>query len=77
MQPIFYVIALMGCTDDGQACQQQRVEPVHYLTPAACEAAVPDALGRNADLDYPTIEASCRASGLIMVDNGKAQQRRG
>ncbi|MBY8828818.1 hypothetical protein K7G81_11875 [Hephaestia sp. CMS5P-6] len=77
MHPIFYVIAIMGCTDGGQACQQQRVERIHYVTPAACQAAVPDALGRNTDLDYPTIEAACRASGNIMVDNGSKAQQRG
>ncbi len=77
MQPIFYVIALMGCTDDGQACQQRRVEPIHYITPAACEAAVPDALGRNTDLDYPTIEATCRVNGPIMVDNTRKADQRG
>ena len=63
MNPIFYVIAIMGCADGGQACQQQRVEPIRYVTPAACQAAMPDALARNTDLDYPTIQAACRASG--------------
>ena len=67
MQPIFYVIAIMGCSDGGQACQQQRVEPVHYVTPAACQAAMPAALERNADLDYPTIEVACRPSGMLIA----------
>lgn len=64
MHPLFYVIAIMGCSDGGQACQQQRVEPVHYVTPAACQAAIPAALERNTDIDYPTIEVACRASGM-------------
>ncbi|HEU4961294.1 MAG TPA: hypothetical protein VFT56_12910 [Sphingomonas sp.] len=67
MNPIFYVIAIMGCADGGQACQQQRVEPIHYVTPAACQAAMPDALARNTDLDYPTIQAACRASGPTLA----------
>jgi hypothetical protein len=67
MHPLFYVIAIMGCSDGGQACQQQRVEPIHYVTPAACQAAIPAALERNTDLDYPTIEVACRASGMLIA----------
>jgi len=77
MHPLFYVIAIMGCSDGGQACQQQRVEPVHYMTPAACQAAIPAALERNTDLDYPTIEVACRASGQIMADAGSHIGQRG
>ena len=57
MHPLIYVIAIMGCSDGGQACQQQRVEPIHYVTPAACQAAMPDALQRNND------RASARVAG--------------
>ena len=77
MHPIFYVIAIMGCSDGGEACRQQRVEPIRYTTPAACQAAVPDALMRNADLDYPTIQAACRASGQMMADAGRPAAWRG
>ena len=76
VNPIFYVIAIMGCSDSGQACQQQRVEPIHYVTPAACQAAMPAALARNSDLDYPMIQAACRASGptLARRASGAAEQ---
>jgi hypothetical protein len=67
MQPLFYVIAIMGCSDGGQACQQQRVEPIHYVSPAACQAAMPAALERNTDLDYPTIQVACRSSGMLIA----------
>ena len=77
MQPIFYVIAIMGCGDGGQACQQQRVEPIHYVSPAACEAAMPAALERNTDVDYPTIQVACRANGNIIADNGRRGSQRG
>jgi hypothetical protein len=73
MEPLFYVIAIMGCSDGGQACQQQRVEPAHYVTPAACQAAMPAALERNTDLDYPTIQVACRPSGMLIA----RQQARG
>lgn len=67
MHPLFYVIAIMGCSDGGQACQQQRVEPIHYVSPAACQAAMPAALERNTDLDYPTIQVACRSSGMLIA----------
>ncbi|MGN6376754.1 MAG: hypothetical protein ACTHMG_14545 [Sphingomonas sp.] len=78
MGPIFYVIAIMGCTDGSQACQQQRVEQVHYQTAAACQAAMLDALQRNTDLDYPVIEANCQASGPTLVRaQGRSADQRG
>ena len=77
MHPIFYVIAIMGCSDGGEACRQQRVEPIHYVTPAACAAAIPAALERNADLDYPTIQGACRASGQIIASEQASGALRG
>ncbi|TPG14186.1 hypothetical protein EAH87_16605 [Sphingomonas koreensis] len=76
MQPIFYVIAIMGCGDGSQACQQQRVEPIHYVSPAACQAAMPAALERNSDLDYPEIQAACRSTGVTIARaQGNGQQK--
>lgn len=77
MHPIFYVIAVMGCSDGGQACRQQRVEPIHYVTPAACQAAIPAALERNADLDYPTIEVACRPNGMLIASERPRGAARG
>ncbi|MGN6619474.1 MAG: hypothetical protein ACTHKR_00220 [Sphingomonas sp.] len=76
MQPIFYVIAIMGCGDGSQVCQQQRVEPIHYVTAAACQAAMPAALERNTDIDAPEIQAACRQSGMMIArEQGKGQQK--
>lgn len=77
MQPLFYVIAIMGCSDGSQACQQQRVEPIHYVTPAACQAAMPAALERNTDLDYPTIQVACRPSGMLIAKEQSRGEVRG
>lgn len=63
MEPIYYVLAIMGCGDDGMACQQARVEPVQYRTVQQCQAAMPAALQQNTDLMFPTLTAACRASG--------------
>jgi hypothetical protein len=67
VEPIFYVMAILGCGDGSAACTEARVEPVHYQSAAACRAALPQALARNTDLAYPTIAANCRASGERMV----------
>ena len=67
MEPIVYVLAILGCGDGSTACQEARIEPVHYQSAAQCRAALPAALARNTDLAYPTIAANCRASGERMV----------
>ena len=67
MTPVFFVLAIMGCGDDQSGCAQVRVEPAHYATAAQCSAALPDALARNTDLDYPVISGACRANGMQMA----------
>lgn len=74
MTPVFFVLAIMGC-DDGQAeCAQVRVEPAHYATAAQCNAALPAALSRHTDLDYPVVSAACRSSGMQMADAKPARR---
>ena len=68
MDQIFYVLAIMGCGDDSLACQQARVEPARYTSYVACQEALPAALGRNTDLDYPVISAACQKQGPTMVE---------
>ncbi|HEX8300893.1 hypothetical protein [Sphingomonas sp.] len=68
MDQVIYVLAIMGCSDDNLACQQARVEPVRYASYAACQEAVPAALGRNTDVDYPVIAAACQRQGARMVE---------
>ena len=74
MEPLTFVIAIMGCADSGAMCRQERVEPQHYATAAACEAAVPSALERNTDLLYPVISASCQKTGLRWADRKTADR---
>ena len=67
MEPVFYVMAILGCGDGSTQCTQARLEPAHYASAQQCQAALPAALARNSDLSFPTIAASCRASGPVMV----------
>jgi len=67
MEPMFYVMAIMGCGDSASNCAQARVEPVHYTTIRQCQAAMPAALIRNSDIDYPVVSAACRSVGQQLV----------
>lgn len=60
MEPVFFVMAILGCGDDGGQCSQQRIEPVLYTSAAECRAAVPAVLQRSTDIDYPVIGAACQ-----------------
>lgn len=60
MDQLIYILAIMGCGDDSAQCQQARIEPVRYASYAACQQAMPAALTRNTDIDYPVIAAACQ-----------------
>ena len=62
MGPVFYVIAIMGCSDGAVQCSQQRIEPIRYAS-----AALPAALLRATDLDFPTFTGACRQIGVSMA----------
>jgi hypothetical protein len=64
MEPLFYVMAIMGCGDGNVNCTEARVIP-----------ALPDQLAQNTDVPYPMIGANCRASGQMMAKAGKAKSQ--
>lgn len=68
MDPVYFVMAILGCGDDGLSCRQARVEPVRYESAAQCNASMDRILPRHADLDYPVIGASCQAQGGRLAD---------
>lgn len=74
MQPLFYVLAIMGCGDGQAQCAQVRTEPVRYESMLQCQVAMPDALRRNSGLDYPELTAACRAIGEQMADAKPARR---
>lgn len=75
MDPLFYVMAIMGCGDGSTACQQARVEVAQYRTIGECQRAMPAALARNSDIDYPVVSAACRATGERMAQTTTRAQR--
>jgi hypothetical protein len=77
MEPVLFVMAILGCSDDGGDCRQQRIEPVRYGTIAACQAAVPQALRRNTDVDFPVVGAQCQTLGQHVVEQRPVSAKSG
>lgn len=67
MEPVFYVMAILGCGDFAEQCQQVRIEPVRYESAAQCQAATARVLPRHTDISFPTIAASCQRRGEQMA----------
>lgn len=75
MEPMFFVMAILGCGDANSQCTEARIVPVRYETMAQCRAALPDQLARNTDVAFPTIGADCRQTGARMVKTVGKDQR--
>lgn len=68
MEPVFFVMAILGCGDGNYACAEARVELTRYATVQQCQASAPAALARHTDLSFPMISAACRSSGEQMAN---------
>jgi hypothetical protein len=75
MEPLFYVMAIMGCADGNVQCTEARIVPTHYTSMAQCRAALPDQLARNTDVPYPMIGATCRTSGAQVAKTDMKTKR--
>ena len=64
MGPGSFVIAILGCADGGTSCQTVATLAPRYENAAQCAAAREQALDANTDLDFPTLIAECRRSGV-------------
>lgn len=73
MEPLFFVMAIMGCSDGNTACAEALVETAHYATLQQCRAAMPAALMRNTDVDYPVVAANCRTNGQYIAQGKTAK----
>ncbi len=77
MDQLLYVLAIMGCSDDAQACRQVRLEPARYTSQVACQEAMEAALRRATDIDYPVVEAACQRQSERMVAREFSQKSLG
>ncbi len=71
MAPLVYVMAILGCGDDGAACTRERVAPASYQSVAECQAAMPAMLASNTDLSFPVISATCERGAQFVVENAR------
>lgn len=68
MEPLFYVMAILGCADGSAGCSEQRLVPARFATIQQCQAAMPAQLLANTDIDYPVVSAACRTNRAHLVD---------
>lgn len=62
MEPVLYIIAILGCGEGTEPCERRQVAEARYESRAECMAATDAALTRHGgDLDFPVIVAQCRA----------------
>lgn len=75
MEPLYFVMAIMGCGDAGADCRQARIEPVRYHSAAQCQAAMLNVLPRHADLSFPVVQAACERRGTTMAERREVRAR--
>lgn len=63
MEPLMFVMAILGCGEADAACQEVRIVQAQYRSEAECLAATETELVRHDDLAFPTIVAQCRRAG--------------
>ena len=73
MGPAYFVIAILGCADGGNACTPVTTLQTRYASEQQCVAATAAAVMQNDDIDYPTIVARCRPGDTKAAD---AQEKR-
>jgi hypothetical protein len=64
MDQLIYVMAILGCADDGSQCERQRIAPTGYQTAASCQAQLEPMLASQSDIPYPTVEVRCEAMSI-------------
>jgi hypothetical protein len=60
MEPVFYIMAILGCGEADAACREVRMVDQRFETAASCDAATPGRLEEHSDISYPVVVAQCR-----------------
>lgn len=63
MEPVLFVMAILGCGESDAPCREVRLDRTGYRSEAQCMAATGAALARHDDLAFPTVVARCRPAG--------------
>lgn len=67
MQAAYFLIAIMGCGESSEPCQQLRLLDTRYQSQAACFAATEAAVTRFSNIDYPVVVAQCQAADAAAI----------
>ena len=59
MEPVFFIIAILGCGEGDAPCQQVQLLQHRYESRAACTEATDQALMTAGDAPYPVVVAQC------------------
>ncbi len=59
MEPVLYIMAILGCSDAETQCARIGTAPVAYATADACANAAPQILMDNSDAAYPVVMTQC------------------
>lgn len=64
-----FALVLLGCADDGTACQRLVTEPRQYVSQSLCEADEEFVLSSDAAVraDFPTVETRCVATRTVRI----------
>ena len=63
MEPLLYIMAILGCGESDAACREVAIVPSRYESEAQCLAATESELLRRDDILFPSIVAQCRPAG--------------
>jgi len=84
MEPVLFVMAILGCGEGDAPCRQVARVQTRYHSEAACLAATEAELARR-DILYPSIVAQCRradsaprlvrANEVILPEGGTLQDQ--
>ena len=69
MEALTYVMAILGCADDGGACAEVRLSRYRFENRAQCERAITPILTGSTDVSYPTIAARCVSERRYAAQN--------
>ena len=63
MEPLIYVMAILGCGESDAPCREVTVTESRFASEAACLAATESELLQRDDLAFPSVVAQCRPQG--------------
>jgi hypothetical protein len=63
MEPLIYVMAILGCGESDAPCREVTVAEARYRSETECVAATEAELLARDDLLFPSVVAQCRPDG--------------